>query len=120
MYNVLITGVAGFIGSNLADFLLNKGFKVYGLDNLITGDKKNIEHLSNNPKFEFIESDVTNFIKIKDKLDFVLHFAWFQKMSSFFSVGKVAFILLTNSVAGFIFSVIRVPKYFSSSTCVSA
>ena len=75
MYNVLLTGVAGFIGSNLADFLLKKGFKVFGIDNLITGDKKNIEHLSNDPKFEFIESDVTKFIKIKDKLDFVLHFA---------------------------------------------
>ena len=75
MNSVLLTGVAGFIGSNLADFLLNKDFKVFGLDNLITGDKKNIEHLSNNPKFEFIESDVTKFIKIKDKLDFVLHFA---------------------------------------------
>tara|TARA_Y100000816_G_scaffold177872_1_gene128443 strand:- start:2398 stop:3336 length:939 start_codon:yes stop_codon:yes gene_type:complete len=75
MYSVLVTGVAGFIGSNLADFLLNKDFKVFGLDNLITGDKKNIEHLSNDPKFEFIESDVTKFIKIKDKLDFVLHFA---------------------------------------------
>ena len=72
---VLITGAAGFIGSNLVDFLLNKNFKVFGLDNFLTGDKNNIYHLSNNPDFEFIESDVTKFINIKDKLDFVLHFA---------------------------------------------
>ncbi len=73
--NVLVTGAAGFIGSNLTDFLLNKGFKVYGLDNFLTGNKENINHLSNNSDFEFIESDVTKFINIKDKLDFVLHFA---------------------------------------------
>lgn len=72
---VLVTGAAGFIGSNFIDFLLNKGFKVFGLDNFITGDKKNIDHLFNNSDFEFIESDVTKFIDIKDKLDFVLHFA---------------------------------------------
>ena len=72
---VLLTGAAGFIGSNLTDFLLNRNFKVFGLDNFLTGDEKNIEHLSNDPNFEFIESDVTKFIKIKDKLDFVLHFA---------------------------------------------
>ena len=72
---VLVTGAAGFIGSNLTDFLLNKGFKVYGLDNFLTGNKENINHLANNSDFEFIESDVTKFINIKDKLDFVLHFA---------------------------------------------
>ena len=72
---ILVTGAAGFIGSNLTDFLLNKGFKVFGLDNLLTGDERNINHLSNNPDFEFIESDVTKFINIKDKLDYVFHFA---------------------------------------------
>ena len=59
-----MTGAAGFIGSNLTDFLLNKGFKVYGLDNLLTGNKENINHLSNNSDFEFIESDVTKFNNI--------------------------------------------------------
>lgn len=72
---VLVTGAAGFIGSNLVDFLLNKGFNVFGIDNFVTGDKKNIDHLFNNSDFEFIESDVTKYINIKDKLDFVLHFA---------------------------------------------
>ena len=72
---ILLTGAAGFIGSNLTDFFLNKGYKVFGIDNFITGDKKNIEHLSNNTDFEFIESDVTKYINIKDKIDYVLHFA---------------------------------------------
>jgi len=59
MQSVLVTGGAGFIGSHLCDFLIGKGYKVTCLDNLLTGSKKNIEHLLINPNFDFIEADVT-------------------------------------------------------------
>jgi len=72
---VVITGGAGFIGSHLCDFLLAKGHSVTAIDNLITGDLKNIEHLFGNDKFRFIKHDVTNFIHIPGKVDAVLHFA---------------------------------------------
>lgn len=72
MQRVLITGCAGFIGSHLCKLLLGRGFEVIGMDNLITG---NINNLSNHPHFTFIEHDVTTFIDIKGKLDYILHFA---------------------------------------------
>jgi len=75
MERVLITGVAGFLGSHLADKFLQEGFAVIGIDNFITGSKKNIEHLKKHPNFSFIEHDVTNFIKIDSPLDYILHFA---------------------------------------------
>lgn len=59
MQSVLVTGGAGFIGSHLCDFLIDKEYKVVCLDNLLTGSKKNIEHLIGNPNFEFIEADIT-------------------------------------------------------------
>lgn len=59
MQSVLVTGGAGFIGSHLCGLLIDKGYKVICLDNLLTGTKKNIEHLLGNPNFEFVESDVT-------------------------------------------------------------
>jgi dTDP-glucose 4,6-dehydratase len=72
---ILITGGAGFIGSHLSDFLLSKGHSVIAMDNLITGNLKNIEHLFRNPKFSFIKHNVTNFIHVPGKVDAVLHFA---------------------------------------------
>jgi len=75
MSKILVTGAAGFIGSNLVNRLIEKGNFVYGLDNLITGSLSNINHLNSNNKFEFIDHDVTKFIRIKDKLDFIFHLA---------------------------------------------
>ncbi len=75
MENVLITGAAGFLGSHLAERFLQEGFSVIGMDNFITGTKKNIEHLKQFSNFSFIEHDVTQFIQIDAPLDYILHFA---------------------------------------------
>ena len=72
---ILITGGAGFIGSHLCDFLLEKGHYVICVDNLLTGDIKNIKHNLQNKRFEFIKYDVTKPLKIPGKIDYVLHFA---------------------------------------------
>jgi dTDP-glucose 4,6-dehydratase len=71
---VVITGAAGFIGSHLAETLLDRGDTVIGIDNLLTGDVANIAHLANRP-FHFIEHDVTNYIYIDGPVDVVLHWA---------------------------------------------
>ena len=75
MERILITGAAGFLGSHLCDKFLSEGFKVIGMDNFITGSAKNIAHISAHPNFEFIEHDVTEYIAIDGKLDYILHFA---------------------------------------------
>ena len=75
MKKILVTGAAGFIGSNLIDKLISNDYFVYGLDNLITGSTKNLNHLKKNNKFEFVEHDVTKFIHINDHIDYVFHFA---------------------------------------------
>ena len=75
MNSILISGAAGFIGSHLCDFFLKKKFKVIAIDNLMTGTMKNINHNLNNKYFSFIEHDICNPIQIKDKLDYILHFA---------------------------------------------
>ena len=75
MKKIVITGAAGFIGSNLVDKLLNEGYFVYGIDNLITGSLDNLSHLNSNNNFEFVNQDVTKYIDIKDKIDYVFHFA---------------------------------------------
>ena len=75
MKRVLITGAAGFLGSHLCDRFIEEGFEVIGMDNLITGDLKNIEHLFSNSKFEFYHHDVTKFVHVPGNIDYILHFA---------------------------------------------
>jgi dTDP-glucose 4,6-dehydratase len=72
---VLITGAAGFLGSHLCDRFIKEGFAVIGMDNLITGNIKNIEHLFTDGNFEFVEHDVSSYVHVAGKLDFILHFA---------------------------------------------
>ncbi len=71
---VVITGAAGFIGSHLAETLLDRDYSVIGIDNLLTGDTANISHLANRD-FSFIKHDVTNYIYVDGPVDFVLHWA---------------------------------------------
>ena len=71
---VVITGAAGFIGSHLSEAILDRGYEVIGIDNLLTGDKANIAHLANRD-FTFIKHDVTNYINIDGPVEFVLHWA---------------------------------------------
>jgi dTDP-glucose 4,6-dehydratase len=73
MARVLITGAAGFLGSHLCDRFIKEGFDVVGMDNLITGDLKNIEHLFPLPQFEFYNHDVSKYIHVPGKLDYILH-----------------------------------------------
>ncbi|MAQ41193.1 UDP-glucuronic acid decarboxylase family protein [Mesonia oceanica] len=72
---VLITGAAGFLGSHLCDKFIDEGFSVLAMDNLITGDLKNIEHLFKREDFEFYHHDVSKFVHVAGKLDYILHFA---------------------------------------------
>jgi dTDP-glucose 4,6-dehydratase len=72
---VLITGAAGFLGSHLCDRFIKEGYRVIGMDNLITGDLRNIEHLFKLEQFEFYHHDVTKFINIPGDLDYIMHFA---------------------------------------------
>ena len=72
---VLITGAAGFLGSHLCDRFIKEGYYVIGMDNLITGDLKNIEHLFPLEDFKFYHHDVSEYIHIHGKLDYILHFA---------------------------------------------
>ena len=72
---VLITGGAGFLGSHLCERFLQEGFHVIAMDNLITGDLKNIEHLFKNADFEFYHHDVSSFVHVPGDLKYILHFA---------------------------------------------
>lgn len=75
MARVLITGAAGFLGSHLCDRFLAEGHEVVAMDNLITGDLRNIEHLMHRDDFEFYHHDVSKFVHVSGDLDYILHFA---------------------------------------------
>lgn len=75
MKRVLITGAAGFLGSHLCERFIKEGYHVIGMDNLITGDLRNIEHLFKLPTFDFYHHDVSKFIHVSGPLDYILHFA---------------------------------------------
>ncbi len=75
MKRVLITGAAGFLGSHLCDRFLSEGFHVIAMDNLITGNLANIEHLFKLKEFEFYHHDVSKFVHVPGELDYILHFA---------------------------------------------
>ena len=75
MKRILITGAAGFLGSHLCDKFITEGYFVIGMDNLITGDLKNINHLFKNENFEFYHHDVSKFVHVPGNLDYILHFA---------------------------------------------
>ncbi len=75
MPRALVTGAAGFLGSHLCDKLLTRGYEVVGMDNLITGDLRNLAHLDGEPHFSFVRHDVTQFIHFPGPLDRIFHFA---------------------------------------------
>ncbi|HHB79116.1 MAG TPA: NAD-dependent epimerase/dehydratase family protein, partial [Saprospiraceae bacterium] len=75
MKRVLITGAAGFLGSHLSDRFMKEGYHVIGMDNLITGSMDNIAHLMPEKHFEFYFHDVSKFVHVPGKLDYILHFA---------------------------------------------
>lgn len=72
---ILITGAAGFIGSYLCDWFLNRDYHVIGMDNMLTGSLQNIDHLFPQENFQFYHHDVTKFIHVPEELDYILHFA---------------------------------------------
>ncbi len=74
-YTAVVTGGAGFLGSHLCDRLLAEGFKVVCVDNLITGNTNNIAHLFGNDDFKFVKHDITNYIYLPGRIDYILHFA---------------------------------------------
>ena len=73
-YTAVVTGGAGFLGSHLCDRLLAEGFNVICVDNLITGNTNNIAHLISNEDFKFVKHDVTNYIYLPGRIDYILHF----------------------------------------------
>jgi len=74
-YTAVVTGGAGFLGSHICDRLLQEGLKVICIDNLLTGNVENISHLFGNQNFQFAKHDVTNYIFVPERIDYILHFA---------------------------------------------
>jgi dTDP-glucose 4,6-dehydratase len=74
-HTVVVTGGSGFLGSHLCDLMLSEGFKVICIDNLLTGNIENISHLFGNENFSFIKHDITNYIYVPERVDYILHFA---------------------------------------------
>src|SRR5207247_8546920 len=72
---ILVTGAAGFLGSHLCDRLLALGHRVVGMDNFITGNRPNLEHLKSQPTFQLILHDLATFIEVEGPLEGMLHFA---------------------------------------------
>jgi dTDP-glucose 4,6-dehydratase len=72
---ILITGAAGFLGSHLSDRFIKEGYNVIGMDNLLTGNIQNIEHLFPLKEFEYYHHDITKFVHVPGKIDYILHFA---------------------------------------------
>lgn len=75
MPRVLIAGAAGFLGSHLCDRFISDGMEVLGMDNFITGSMENLEQLMGNPKFTFYNNDVSSFVHVRGKLNYILHLA---------------------------------------------
>ena len=75
MKRILITGAAGFLGSHLSDRFIKEGYQVIGMDNLLTGNIQNIEHLFPLKEFEYYHHDITKFVHVPGKIDYILHFA---------------------------------------------
>jgi dTDP-glucose 4,6-dehydratase len=71
----VVTGGAGFLGSHLCDYLLERGWEVLSIDNLVTGTNANVRHLAGNPRFQLLQQDVTKYIDVPGPVDYVLHFA---------------------------------------------
>src|SRR6478609_951760 len=72
---ILITGAAGFLGSHLCDRFLKEGYEVIGMDNLLTGNIQNIQHLFPLKEFQFCHHDASRFVHVPGKVDYILHFA---------------------------------------------
>ena len=75
MKTAVVTGGAGFLGSHLTDRLLAEGFRVVGVDNFVTGNKANLDHLKSNPNYDFQENDVSNHFEVAGDVNFIFHFA---------------------------------------------
>lgn len=106
METCLVTGGAGFIGSHLCDKLIEGGYKVICLDNLLTGSKKNIEHLLSNPNFEFVQADVCSPINISEPVNYIFHLASPASPADFEKISEE--VLLANSLGGL--SVLRLAE----------